>query len=108
MDKSEIKEKIIKIIENADGNIKTDEIYELLEKNVDPGRTQETIRTYVRELVNDGSVLIGSSQKGYFKIKSRKEAKQAIEYLQNRIPKLEERINELRKSWNSQNPNDKI
>ncbi|HSH24176.1 MAG TPA: hypothetical protein VLA13_01360 [Massilibacterium sp.] len=69
---------------------------------------EKTTRTYVRELVNDGSVLIGSSQKGYFKIKSRKEAKQAIEYLQNRIPKLEERINELRRSWNSQNPNDKI
>ena len=108
MDKSEIKEKIIEIIENADGNIKADEIYELLEDKVDPGRTQETIRTYIRELVNDGSFLIGSSQRGYFKITSREEAEEAVDYLQNRIPKLEERISRIKENWNSQNPNNKI
>lgn len=61
-------------------------------------KAKETIRTYIRELVNDGSVLIGSSRQGYFKIKPPDEANQAIEYLQNRIPKLEQRINELRKA----------
>jgi predicted esterase YcpF (UPF0227 family) len=66
MNKEQIKANIIAIINNATGYIIADEIYNLLRQQVDPGRTQETIRKYIRELVNEQSNLIGSSNHGYF------------------------------------------
>ncbi|MDZ7719137.1 MAG: hypothetical protein U5K72_10015 [Balneolaceae bacterium] len=108
MDKETIKNEIQEIITNADGEITSDEIYDSLQARVDPGRTQETIRTYVRELVNDSSALIGSSSNGYFKISTKKDALRAIQYIENRIPELEERVSNLRESWNNENPEDSI
>lgn len=108
MGKNEIKENILRIIREANGYITADEIYRKIKQNVDPGRTQETIRKYIRELVNDQNNLIGSSNKGFFKINSPQKAVQAIQYLKNRIPDLRNRANNLRDIWNDKNPNNQI
>ncbi|HLS31910.1 MAG TPA: hypothetical protein VK021_13725 [Flavobacteriaceae bacterium] len=106
--KEEIKAQILEIIENTKGNIKSDEIWEELTSQTDPGRTQETIRKYIRELVVEGGNLIGSSNKGYFKISTSEKITKAVSNLETRIPKLEERVNKLKESWNIQNPDSQI
>lgn len=108
MNKEQIKNEIQDIIANASGEITSDQIYEALHVRLDPGRTQETIRTYIRELVNDSSALIGSSSNGYFKISTKREALKAIRYIESRIPELEERVRKLRESWNNENPTEII
>jgi hypothetical protein len=74
----------------------------------DPGRTQETIRKYIRELVNEQHNLIGSSNNGYFKINSTQRAQEAVDYLLNRIPDLQLRADNLKQIWNNNNPNNQI
>lgn len=108
MTKQEIKNLIVEIINDANDNITADQIYQSLVQDVDPGRTQETIRGYIRELVNDDSQLIGSSNSGYFKINTGAKAQIAISYLLNRIPDLRRRANNLQAEWNRQNPNNLI
>lgn len=108
MNKEQIKARIVNIIDNANGYIIADEIYRQLIQNVDPGRTQETIRKYIRELVNEQNNLIGSSSQGYFKIDTQLKAQEAINYLLNRIPDLQMRADNLRAIWNANNPNNQI
>ena len=108
MNKLQIKTRIILIINNANGYIIADEIFNQLTQNVDPGRTQETIRKYIRELVNEQNNLIGSSNQGYFKIDTPQKAQEAINYLLNRIPDLQMRANNLRNIWNENNPDNQI
>jgi len=108
MTKQEIKNLIVAIINGTHDNITADQIYQSLIQDVDPGRTQETIRKYIRELVNDDSQLIGSSNIGYFKINTAAKAQRAIDYLLNRIPDLRSRANNLQAEWNRQNPNELI
>lgn len=108
MNKEQIKANIIAIINNATGYIIADEIYNLLRQRVDLGRTQETIRKYIRELVNEQSNLIGSSNHGYFKIDTPEKAREAINYLLSRIPDLQQRADNLREIWNTNNPQNQI
>lgn len=111
MTKEQILAAIARIITEAtvnNGYIIADDIYRILQNQVNPGRTQETIRKYIRELVNQHDNLIGSSNKGYFKINSVDRANEAINYLLNRIPDLQERADNLRTQWNIQNPNNRI
>ncbi|MCC8410482.1 hypothetical protein LJ707_16185 [Mucilaginibacter sp. UR6-1] len=104
MNKKEIKDEIITIIREASPNdITADQIYLKLTERVDPGRTQETIRKTIRELVNANYSLIGSSSKGYFYINSKVKLEEAISYLLNRVPFLERRADALRKLWNEEN-----
>lgn len=108
MNKSQIQAQILQIINSTSGYITADQIYTLLKQNVDPGRTQETIRKYIRELVTQQDYLVGSTNEGYFKIDSSGKAKDAIKYLLNRIPDLQTRADNLKKIWNTNNPNDQI
>lgn len=108
MTKSQIQEQILSIINSSSDSITADLIYIELRRSVDPGRTQETIRKYIRELVNHQDHLIGSNNSGYFKIDSSSKAEDAIQYLLNRIPDLQERANNLKKIWNQNNPEDQI
>ena|SRR5690554_2968571 len=108
MNKQQIKARILVIINNANGYIIADEIYNQLLQNVEPGRTQETIRKYIRELVNEQNNLIGSSNQGYFKINTPQKAQEAINYLLNRIPDLQMRADNLRVIWNANHPNNQI
>lgn len=108
MDKQEIKDQIFAIIREASPNyITADRIYTRLTERVDPGRTQETIRKTIRELVNDDDSLIGSSSKGYFYIDSEPKLEEAISYLLNRIPFLERRADMLRTLWVEQHNRDR-
>ena len=54
MTKQQIITHIFKIVTNTNGCITADEIYATLINEVDPGRTQETIRQYIRDMVNSG------------------------------------------------------
>jgi hypothetical protein len=108
MNKQQIKARILQIINRTAGYITADEIYNRLSRNVDPGRTQETIRKYIRELVNEQHNLIGSSNNGYSKINSAQRAQEAVDYLLNRIPDLQLRADNLRQIWNNNNPNNQI
>lgn len=108
MNKAQIKAQILAIINNTNGYIIADDIYNQLLQVVDPGRTQETIRKYIRELVNEQNNLIGSSNQGYFKINSPQKAQEAINYLLSRIPDLQMRADNLRAVWNVANPNNQI
>lgn len=108
MNKAQIKAQILAIINNTNGYIIADDIYNQLLQVVDPGRTQETIRKYIRELVNEQNNLIGSSNQGYFKINSPQKAQEAINYLLSRIPDLQMRADNLRAVWNAANPNNQI
>ena len=108
MNKAQIKAQILSIINNTNGYIIADDIYSQLLQVVDPGRTQETIRKYIRELVNEQNNLIGSSNQGYFKISSPQKAQEAINYLLSRIPDLQMRADNLRAVWNAANPNNQI
>ncbi|HCY77470.1 MAG TPA: hypothetical protein DHV28_16260 [Ignavibacteriales bacterium] len=108
MNKQQIKTQILSIINNAANYITADEIYNQLLQSVDPGRTQETIRKYIRELVNEQNNLIGSSNQGYFKINTPQKAQEAINYLLSRIPDLQMRADNLRATWNANNPNNII
>jgi len=67
--KDQIKGQLLTIINETEGNITSDQLYNLLVGQINPGRTQETIRKYIRELVNAEDNLIGSSEKGFFKNK---------------------------------------
>jgi hypothetical protein len=104
MTPQEIKDHINTIVTDSTGFITADEIYSTLTNQVDPGRTQETIRKYIREMVNTGEYLIGSSNNGYFKITNRVQALKAIQYLESRIPDLQARVNRIRQNWNHNNP----
>jgi repressor of nif and glnA expression len=108
MNKAEVKVSILAIIDNADGSVTADEIYNQLRKRVDPGRTQETIRKYIREMVSEQSNLIGSSNRGYFKINTPEKARKAISYLLSRIPDLQQRADNLKEVWNVNNPQNGI
>lgn len=108
MNKAQIKAQILAIINNTNGYIIADDIYSQLLQVVDPGRTQETIRKYIRELVNEQNNLIGSSNQGYFKINTPQKAQKAINYLLSRIPDLQMRADNLRAVWNAANPNNQI
>jgi len=108
MNKQQIKLEIQRIIEAENSPITADQIYAKLTARVDPGRTQETIRKYIREMVNDGTALIGSSNRGYFSIQSKEQVQQALSYVNNRIPKLQNRAQNIKDSWNERNPNDQI
>lgn len=96
MNKQQIKARILQIIANTNGYIIADEIYNQLTQNVHPGRTQETIRKYIRQLVNEQNNLIGSSNYGYFKINTPQKAQEAINYLVSRIPDLQMSADNLR------------
>jgi uncharacterized membrane-anchored protein YjiN (DUF445 family) len=108
MNKQQIKARILQIITNTNGYIIADAIYNQLTQNVHPGRTQETIRKYIRELVNEQNNLIGSSNHGYFKINTPQKAQEAINYLVSRIPDLQMRADNLRNIWNANHPNNQI
>lgn len=108
MNQEEIKSRIIQIIATSQSTITADEINERLRNEIDPGRTQETIRKYIRQLVNDENNLIGSSSRGYFKIDTIEKVQTAISYLKSRIPDLQSRADNIRTTWNSQNPNNQI
>jgi len=108
MNKAQIKALILQIINNANGYIIADDIYTQLSRNVNPGRTQETIRKYIRELVNEQNNLLGSSNHGYFKIDTPQKAQEAINYLVSRIPDLQERADNIRAIWNATHPNNQI
>ena len=54
MNIQEIKNHINTIITNSEDTITSDEIYSTLQTQINPGRTQETIRKYIREMVNSG------------------------------------------------------
>lgn len=107
MSKAQIKAQILTIINSTNGYITADDIYNQL-LIVNPGRTQETIRKYIRELVNEENNLIGSSNQGYFKIDSPQKAQEAIDYLLGRIPDLEMRADNIKTVWNTQNPTNQI
>ncbi len=59
-------------------------------------------------MVNSGEYLIGSSNNRYFKVTTRNQAIEAINYLENRIPDLQNRAERIRETWNSNNPNNQI
>ena len=59
MNKQQIKARILQIIANTNGYIIADDIYNQLTQNVHPGRTQETIRKYIRELVSCQLEIVG-------------------------------------------------
>jgi predicted transcriptional regulator len=107
MKKNEIKAKIISIIlAVSPDNITSDEIFEQLTERVEPGRKQETIRSFIREIVNEGENLIGSSNRGYFYITKEGDLRRAQHSLSGRIEKLQDRINNLQNMWNEQQGND--
>lgn len=108
MNDEEIKGAIIQILEHTETDIIADQIYEELDRVVDPGRTQEQIRRLIRELVNDDSYLVGSSSTGFFKIKTRHDAERAIRYLKNRIPDLQDRASSIAERWNIENPENQV
>jgi predicted transcriptional regulator len=108
MNKEEIMGWILQIIDEQQGSITADEIYQRLIGSVDPGRTQETIRKYIRELVSEESWLIGSSSRGYFRIRNRDQLREAINSLDNRIGNIRGRRESLRQAWNQQNPENPI
>lgn len=108
MDKLQVKQSILRIINNTHGYITADNIFQHLSQNIDPGRTQETIRKYIRELVNDQNNLIGSSNLGFFKINTPQKAQEAISYLLSRIPDLQYRADNLRQIWNTNNPENRV
>lgn len=99
MDNQHLKREITNIILESPTAITADKIYELLLQQVDPGRTQETIRLMIRELVNDDNNLIGSSNKGYFLIKEEEDLENAKTYLSTRIGTLQKRIDNLDRLW---------
>lgn len=103
-----LKDKINNIIKTQSNPITADNIFTYLTTNIDPGRTQETIRKFIREMVSSGEYLIGSSNKGYFKIRTSEQAQDAIEYLRNRIPDLQSRANSIRETWNQNHPDNPI
>ncbi len=106
MNKEEIKSEIIDIIMDSEGYITADEIYQRLTENVDPGRTQETIRGYIREIVNSQAHLIGSSNQGYFHITSEDLLKEATSYLLSRVKDLQDRAQNLRNMWEASQGNE--
>lgn len=78
MNKQQIKARILQIIGNTNSYIIADEIYNQLTQNVHPGRTQETIRKYIRELVNEQNNLIGSPNQGISKSTLNKRQKKQL------------------------------
>ena len=108
MNIQEIKNHINTIITNSEDTITSDEIYSTLQTQINPGRTQETIRKYIREMVNSGEYLIGSSNSGFYKISTQELAIKAINYLENRIPDLQNRATTIRNTWNASNPENQI
>jgi len=101
------KDRIIKnvkeIVYQTTDEITADKIYETLKDQVDPGRTQETIRKYIRDLVKEGKSLIGSSNRGYFHIDTPEKLKKAINNLEARSKSIKERIEALNESWEKSN-----
>ncbi len=72
------------------------------------GRTQEQVRGFIRDLVNNQSSLIGSGNRGYYAIASIDDALGAINNLENRSSRILERRQALIGEWNNQNPNNLI
>ena len=108
MNKTQIKSQILAVINNANSYIIADDIYNQVVQVVDSGRTQETIRKCIRELINEQNNLIGSSNQGYFKVSTPGKAQEEINYLLSRIPDLQIRADNLRAVWNAANPNNQI
>lgn len=108
MNEEELKDAILQILEQQDDEITADQIYEELGRSVDPGRTQEQIRGIIRVLANDEKHLIGSSKRGFFKIKTKADAEKAIGYLTSRIPDLNIRAQQIATKWNEENPENPI
>lgn len=101
---SKLREDIIHIISDSGDYITADQIHDkLVQHKIDEGRTQETIRKHIRELVKDELNLIGSSNKGYFKITTSEKAQEAINYLLNRIIELKQRADALKTAWDNFN-----
>ncbi len=100
MTKAEIKKAILDILNavEGDGYITADKIYRRISQHVHEGRTQETIRGYIRELVDEGN-LIGSSKNGFFIIRTRAQLEEAINYLNYRIRPLHTRAVKLQSVW---------
>lgn len=99
-----IKADIIRIISESEDYIIAEQIYEkLVQHNISEGRTQETIRKHKSKLVKDEQNLIGSSNKGYFKITTSEKVQEAINYLLNRVPELEQRAAALETAWKNFN-----
>ena len=72
------------------------------------GRTQEQVRGFIRDLVKNQNSLIGSGNQGYYAIASKDDALRAINNLESRSSKIEERRQALIDEWNNQNPNNTI
>ena len=100
--------------QNASGSsnaITADEIYNQITQQGLPlfeGRTQEQVRGFIRDLVNNQSSLIGSGNKGYYVITSKEDVSKAINNLESRSTKIDERKQSLIDEWNNQNPNNPI
>ena len=95
MTKAEIKKAILDILNavQGDGYITAGEIYRRSSQHVHEGHTQEPIRSYIRELIHEGS-LLGSSKNGFFIIRTQPQLEEAINYLNYRIrPCRQEMIN---------------
>ena len=101
--KDQIINNIKEIVYQTTDEITADEIYKILKGQVDPGRTQETIRKYIRDLVKEGRSLIGSSNKGYFHIDTPNKLKKAINNLEARSKSIKKRIESLNDSWENSN-----
>lgn len=100
--------------QNAAGNtnaITADEIFIRITQQGLPlfeGRTQEQVRGFIRDLVNNQSSLIGSGNRGYYAIASKDDVLRAINNLESRSTKINERRQVLIDEWNNQNPNNLI
>lgn len=108
MSTTSLKSEIEQIINDSTTDITSDQIFSILQSQPDPGRTQEAIRSAIRELVNDHTSLIGSSSTGFFRIKTRDDLQRALNYIERRIPELQARAQNLRDSWNANYPDDQI
>ncbi len=100
--------------QNAQGKnnaITADEIFtQLTQQGISlfAGRTQEQVRGFIRSLVNNQGSLIGSSNNGYYVIVTKDDVIYAINNLETRATSASNRADELRQTWNTQNPNDLI
>ena len=95
-------------MEHTETDIIAAQIYEELDRVVDPGRTQEQIRRLILELVNDDSYLVGSSSTGFFKINTKHDADRAIRYLKNRIPNSQDRASSIAERSHNENQKNKL
>lgn len=81
--------------------------------SVTQGRTQEHIRASVRSMIKDHGQLIGSNSgfgtnNGYYMISNKDEVINTIMDLERRSRSMLERVEALKRSWNVQNPTNRI